>query len=922
MRGRAAIAGFAIGCWLVAMPAIAAVDFNADGRSDVMWRQANGQPLLWLMDGLSAPTRLATGPLPGNNWVVAGTGRFGGSNDAGIAWLTPGEAPVFWYTSGGQYTGSCVSSAVPANGSIFLGIGDVDGDGNPDLLWKTPGGSVDVWLMSGCPVARTLALGVASGSASIVADFDADGRSDLLWRGASDQYTLWLLDGNGIRTSSVLTPAIPADWQLAKAADFNADGNADLLWRLPDGSLRVSYIEGTTHTDVVVAPANADEIFASGFDPGPITPPTSLPANWHVVDVGDYDGDGHPDILFASDQGYTEVWQMSGAAVLGAVLWPPSPDMPYAGITGWALPVDRPSVTMSNGQVSVAWAPVAGVASYTLYASAQNNPVATGVAIPINGTALTFGRNDPGYADKRYFGVTTSLLGWATPPSAEAYLVEFNQVDLGYIGPMAIADINRDGCIDIIGALGNCHGDFSLFPEVDMGLGALRANGRVWRDLRFADFDGDGIDDLVANVYAAESDLDSRVLLFHGVGNSQFVEDTDFTAFGLGGFGETIVVADFDNDGDLDIFLPKYTFLDPSEHNYLLMNDGLGHFTDAADAAGVAMRNIPVNYRPEGAEGVDLNDDGRIDLYAGSHLFFNQTTQSGQPVFVDEAADRGVPLQFDEGAKFVDWNNDGNLDLVLLVPWAGPQLYESNGNSFHFVNAMPGNITWNQVNGLNAADVDGDGRTDLVAAGGCAAGYVEECSFVGAPHKTPRLLLNRGSSFVQSDYFDDGFSDDLQRPLGDLQTVADFDANGTLDLAIRYPEVSPTIGMTGNGTTKILMNRANSARSIHVTVLGDAGQHNQFGRVVRVSVLAKPGFVMTDVVDGGSGYMANTPYTLQFAAPYAGAYRIEVGFADRQVDVLAAAGQDVIVYADGRVSGAQGPATVTLRAPSSNLAQR
>jgi hypothetical protein len=887
-------------------------DFNGDGKSDVVWRQPNGQIAIWSMDGLGVPSYRITGPVMDNTWIFAGAGYFGGGAPNSVLWLSAGHAPMVWYMQNGGYSTSCsVGNMGDLTGGRLLGFGDIDGDGYTDVLWLDADGNVRVRIIAVCAAVRTLPLTVppASAAAAAVADFDGDGKADLLWREPSGQYTVWLLDGKGVRSSTVLSPSIPVDWHVAKTADFNADGKSDLLWRKPDGSLAISYMDGAAHTESSVAPADPDKIFADGFgDSDAITPPSSLPLDWQVVDVGDYDGDGDPDILFANAQGYTQTWQMAGPLIQAAVMRRPVLDMPYAGFTGWVLPMDRPSVTQIDAQVSIAWPLIPGVQDYTVHASAQQNAASTGVTIPATGGVLTYPRTAPDYADKRYFSMTTSIFGLSTPPSPDAYLLEFNQIDLAYVASMAIADINGDGCIDIMGALGNCHGGFTPISEADMGLAALRAGGRLWRDLRFADFDGDGIDDVIASVYAAQSDTTSRILFFHGTGGGHFVEDTAFTALGLGGYDETLVVADFDNDGDLDIFLPKYTFYDPNEHNYLLMNDGHGHFTDMSDSAGVAMRETPLTTRSEAAQAADFDDDGRLDIYTGSHLFMNRTTTAGSPLFVDQAANRGLPVTFDEGAKFLDWNNDGALDLVILDVSNGPRVWQSNGNSFHFVDVTSTDVSWNAASGMNVGDLDGDGRPDIVADRGCKAAFSEECTFVQAPHEPPALLLNRGTSFVHADYFDDGIADNWQRPFADLQTLADFDGNGTLDPVVRYPHGNPP----SVGTTRVLMNRA-AAPSIRVTVLGASGERNQQGRVVRVSPVAKPGFVMTDVVDGGSGYLANTAYTLQFAAQWPGSYLVDVRVADLLIEVPVRAGANLTVYADGRVLGASGSATVKTR---------
>lgn len=883
-------------------------------------RGADGQPVIWLMNGLAAPTYQSTTALLGNSWVLLGTGNFDGSSNAEILWARSNGQFDFWTMVGGYVYSSCfVTGSLPAVADDFVGIGDVNGDGKSDILWI---GAADKHLhaafSNGCGNDSPFDFGPAPNAASVVAvgDFFGDGHADVLWN-ANGAYSVWQLNGSGIVSQSALNPSISPGWSVAGTADFNQDGKVDLLWRLPDGSLAISLMNGAQHQDSPIL--MADHIFADGFEG--TAPASSLPASWQVVDTGDYNGDGWPDILFVDDLGDAQIWQMAGTSLTGTFFVPPTPQMPYPGTTGWVLPLDRPVVTQQNGQVNIAMQSLPGIGSYVLYASATHDPTATGSPNIVSGTSYVDSASDMAANGLRYFSAATSLYGFNTPPSPEAYLVGFNPVILPYVGPMTIADINGDGCMDILGADGDCQGNFNLFSEASIGLGALRANGRRWRDLRFADFNGDGIPDAIANVYSCDvpecggNDTNSQILLFWGNGDGTFTEDPDFAALNIpgGGFGETICLGDFDNSGSIDIFLPKYTFYDGSEHNFLLMNDGNGNFTDMSASAGVDMPGWPLTYRPEGCEAVDLDGDGKIDIYAGSHLFMNHTTQIGQPVFVDEAAQRGLPIHFDEGAKFIDWNNDGNLDLVLQDVQFGPQLFQFNGYSFSQVNVLP-NLVYNQADGINAVDVDGDGRTDLIVAAGCPAGVGTNCFDTSQPHQQPYLLLNRGSGFVQSDFWNDGYSSDAQRPLIEISSFADFDNNGGMDVVLRHADVTPgTEQFTGTGTFTVLMNQAGSSRNISVTVLGSNGEYNQFGRVVRVSPQAKPGFVMTQVVDGGSGYLSNSPYTLEFAAPYYGSYDIDVGFADSDVEVTAVAGQNVVIYANGNVTGAAAVPQVSMR---------
>ncbi len=185
------------------------------------------------------------------------------------------------------------------------------------------------------------------------------------------------------------------------------------------------------------------------------------------------------------------------------------------------------------------------------------------------------------------------------------------------------------------------------------------------------------------------------------------------------GYGETILAADFNNDGAIDLFIPFYSHNSPSEHSYLLVNDGSGHFADVADAAGVALRGVPVDHRVEGAQAVDYDGDGWIDFYVAGRLFRN----NGNLTFTDVTAAVGLPGDFDEGIKFLDWNNDGNLDLIIHHPIYGPALWEYDGTRFTRRDVMPQYLN-SDVYGVNVADFNGDGREDVVVAGGLPGGAV------------------------------------------------------------------------------------------------------------------------------------------------------------------------------------------------------
>ena len=475
-------------------------------------------------------------------------------------------------------------------------------------------------------------------------------------------------------------------------------------------------------------------------------------------------------------------------------------------------------------------------------------------------------------------------------------------------------------------------GNLTVLDWAKAGLGAINVLPRVPYDVRIADFNGDGIPDVVSSVYSPTS-TDSRTYLFFGNADGTFTQDTTFGAQyqGPGGPGfrgrtETTVVADFNNDGSVDLFIPAYTYLDAVHdlsgdpqytqaggppnvpnalQNFLLLNDGTGKFVERAVAAGVSMHATlsgitplstdPEGSQPEGVQAVDFNMDGLIDLYVGGHLFINQgVDDQGVPHFKDMAAEMGLTQQVlrgppvwapsapnvlptrdlvtDEGAKFLDWNNDGRLDLLLYRwDWGsahGERLFEFNGQQFvertqalttptatckkpatgsvpFFATTRP---VYNGGAGNNVYDLDNDGLEDVLVSGDSTGSVV---------------FRNYGCGFAE---VSSGALASVQGGSGGM-ALADFDNNGSIDVV--YASI--------NGTA-YYENTTVQGKSFVVEVLGPNGEHNQFGRVMQVF---PPGTsqIFTRVVDGGSGYLTQNQYPLLVGTPFAGAHVVKVYFA-------------------------------------------
>jgi hypothetical protein len=286
----------------------------------------------------------------------------------------------------------------------------------------------------------------------------------------------------------------------------------------------------------------------------------------------------------------------------------------------------------------------------------------------------------------------------------------------------------------------------------------------------------------------------------------------------------------------------------------------------------VANRGWPEYAKSEGVQAVDVDGDGDIDLYAASHFYFNQGVVDGVPRFVDRRAALGLPVRFDEGLKFFDADNDGRLDLLLHHPGEGPQLWRGTAAGY-VLSPLPVHV-YDRSYGANVADLNGDGLEDVIVSPGV--------------QPRTRILLNTGGGvFIENPAtsLDDGG--------GDVMAFGDFDGDGALD-----------IGRRGVGGLQYARNTTTQAGldRLVVEVVGDHGEHNQYGRVVRIVPAAAPGITYTRIVDGGSGFLSQNQYALLVGTPYAGAFTVSVRFDHGTVSFTMNAGEKRRVSRNGQLT--------------------
>ena len=328
----------------------------------------------------------------------------------------------------------------------------------------------------------------------------------------------------------------------------------------------------------------------------------------------------------------------------------------------------------------------------------------------------------------RNTGAWTGASGACTEISAQAVggLV-------GRARAVAIVDVDRDGDLDILtgGAAGT-------------QLRLYRREQGTWTDatallpqrasnvdaIAVADVDADGDLDLLL----AEPGARPRLYLGNGQGGFTDATEAHLPDIAIADAFD-IEVADVDGDWDLDVLVAP---------NHLFVNSGTGTFT----AASLPAVGAPFDLAP-----IDVDGDGDVDLVAigpaADHLLIND----GTGAFTDETSTRltgtANPASSDDrAAVWLDADSDGDPDLLVVAHGADRLLINTNGRFALSLDGTPDDTPSSRA--VEAADLDGDGRLDLVhAQGDGAADRVQlATSAIGIDDDAPAVLVEELSGYI------------------------------------------------------------------------------------------------------------------------------------------------------------------------------
>lgn len=660
--------------------AMTVADFNRDGRDDLVVAEGNfaGADLVIFFGKpggvFQAPVRIKFGGTAKR--IITGDFNHDGNIDLAIA-DSQGPSLTILLGNGNGTFRTPRRFAVPAI-PTHLVTGDFNRDGFADIAMTI--GSVitginDVLVYRGDGTgnfAKSLTLGVGDLPLSIAtSDFNGDGVLDLAV--FSGEVIGNRLDGNGSITVFLggaggtfgspetvkFTEAIPEE-----NPNFSDPPELSIIpVKLRNGG-PVDLVFGLMH-QVGILQGNGNGTFQ--------------PATFYVgagepmsLTIGDFNRDGDVDVIsVGTDSGNSSLTVLLGngdTSFQGARLWPSNLGAPVTGVaTGDFNRDGKPDVAVVGGDVAVMLGQgfgrfangvrhTTGTFSFAIAAGDVNNDGKLDlVMVGTDGISVILGNGNGTFQAAKLFGPVISALGAPFPP----------------ICPPQLVDLNGDGKLDIVVAnmestgssratgfvrtyLGNGDGTFKA-PNIFDVHGSLAA---TW--LGTGDHNGDGIPDLIV--------LDSRtpeiqVMLGNGDGTFRWVMGDPLLNDAI----QTLVTADFNRDGSVDVAAPLFTQTDPHQSGVKLFLGIPSGFSTPPD--------IPL---PGDVSGIiqtaDLNGDGRPDLVLGAGLL---SLATGNGTFGNLQSSPALS----DSSVFAELNADGALDLVTLRP-DGVAVYLNTGGTF------------------------------------------------------------------------------------------------------------------------------------------------------------------------------------------------------------------------------------------------
>ncbi|MBX2818618.1 MAG: VCBS repeat-containing protein [Rhodothermaceae bacterium] len=409
-------------------------------------------------------------------------------------------------------------------------------------------------------------------------------------------------------------------------------------------------------------------------------------------------------------------------------------------------------------------------------------------------------------------------------------------------------DINNDGYEDVF--VPHLHTELNNALYLNDGDGSFsqRVTGPIVSDSArstggsFGDFDNDGdLDLFVSNYYG----LDNFLYFNNGDGTFSKVTEGSIVSDGGHAFGSSVV--DYDNDGYLDIYVTNGAEIPDGENNFLYHNNGDGTFTRI-------LTGPLVNDGKSSSAGswVDYDNDGDQDLFVADG-FTEDVSQANNSVYQNngdgtfteiDPVSIGIEHSQSSNGSWADYDNDGDFDLFITnFIGRNNNLYQNNGDGT-FTRMAAGVLTSDGGDSVSSAwgDYDNDGDVDL---------YVTN-DF----NENNSLFRNNGDgSFTK--LFQVQPSTEGGRSNG--ATWVDYDNDGFLDLFVPNGQRPAT-------QSNILYRNSGSSGNnwINIKCTGTASNRSAVGTKIRAkAVINNEPVWQLRAVSGSTGFNAQNSFNVE-----------------------------------------------------------